>query len=115
MYQRKFTKRFVRKESCLYQTLSGKEDHMGAGKNLVALAVAVATLVAPLAAQAAQPRHYHWRYAHRPLPAGYYNPGYYGYGSGYGTGWRRRSNARGWDNTCLDLPWLPSEFACSAK
>jgi hypothetical protein len=88
---------------------------MGAGKYLVALAVAVATLVAPLAAQAAQARHYNWRYAHRPLPAGYYNPGYYGYGYGYGSGWRRRSNARGWDNTCLDLPWLPSEFACSAK
>ena len=83
---------------------------MGTGKYLVALAVAVATLVAPLAAQAAQARHYHWRYAHRPHPAGYYNPGYYGYG--YGSGWRRRSNAQGWDPGCLNLPGVPSEFAC---
>jgi hypothetical protein len=113
MYQQKFTKRFVRNQVLLPRTLSGKENYMGAGKNWVALVLAVAMLVAPLAAQAAQARHYNWRYAHRPLPAGYYNPGYYGYG--YGSGWRHRSNARGWDNTCLDLPWLPSEFACSAK
>jgi hypothetical protein len=30
-------------------------------------------------------------------------------------GWRLRSNARGWDNTCFDLTYLPSEFACSAN
>jgi hypothetical protein len=28
-------------------------------------------------------------------------------------GWRHRS--RGWDNTCLNLAYLPSEFACDAK
>jgi len=27
-------------------------------------------------------------------------------------GWRYRSNI-GWDNTCLNLDYLPSEFACS--
>jgi hypothetical protein len=30
-------------------------------------------------------------------------------------GWRHRDNARGWDNTCLNLAYLPSEFACDAK
>ena len=95
---------------------------MLASKKLVALAAALAVLAAPLPGAAAQTRTYHRHYAYRhayrpayrPLAAGYWNyPGYYGYG--YGTGWRHRSNARGWDNTCLDLPWLPSEFACSAK
>ncbi len=30
-------------------------------------------------------------------------------------GWRRRSNARGWDNTCLSGSGLPSMYACSAR
>ena len=30
-------------------------------------------------------------------------------------GWRLRSNAKGWDNTCFNLDYLPSEFACSAR
>jgi hypothetical protein len=30
-----------------------------------------------------------------------------------GNGWRRRS--RGWDNSCLNVPYLTSEFACDAK
>ena len=29
-------------------------------------------------------------------------------------GWRLRSNATGWDNTCLNLDYLPSMYACSA-
>ncbi len=33
----------------------------------------------------------------------------------YPGGWRYRSTARGWDNTCLNVPWLASAFACSAK
>ena len=89
---------------------------MVTGKKLVALASALAILVTPLVGATAQTRTYHRHYAYRPAyrpyVAGYWNnPGYYG----YGTGWRLRSNARGWDNTCLDTPWLPSEFACSAK
>ena len=86
---------------------------MDAGKNFVALAAGLAILVTPLADATAQTRtyHRHYRPAYRPYPAGYWNyPGY-----GYGTGWRHRSNARGWDNTCINAPWLPSEFACSAK
>jgi len=92
---------------------------MVASKKLVALAAALAVLVTPLVGAAAQTRTYHRNYAYRPayrpLAAGYWNyPGYYG-GYGYDNGWRHRSNARGWDNTCINAPWLPSEFACSAK
>lgn len=89
---------------------------MLANKKFVALAAALAMLVTPVVGAAAQTRTYHRHYAYRPayrpLAAGYWNyPGYYA-----GTyGWRHRSNARGWDNTCIDAPWLPSEFACSAK
>jgi hypothetical protein len=28
-------------------------------------------------------------------------------------GWRLRNNAIGWDPSCLNLDYLPSEFACS--
>ncbi len=94
---------------------------MVANKKLVALATALAILVTPMVGATAQTRTYHRHYAYRPgyrpVPAGYWNYGL-GYGVGidwYGATWRRRTNARGWDNTCLDTPWLPSEFACSAK
>ncbi len=86
-------------------------------KKAVALAAALAMLVTPLVGAAAQTRPYHRHYAYgrvyRPLPTGYWNffPGI----DWYGTTWRRRSNARGWDNTCFSAPWLPSEFACSAR
>ena len=30
-------------------------------------------------------------------------------------GWRLRSSTKGWDNSCFNLDYLPSEFACSAK
>ena len=28
-------------------------------------------------------------------------------------GWRKRDNAVGWDNTCLNFDYLPSMYACS--
>jgi hypothetical protein len=91
---------------------------MLASKKMVALAAAFAVLATPLAGAAAQTRTYHRHYAYwphsRPYAARYLNyPA--GLGYGYGAGWRLRSNARGWDNSCIDAPWLPSEFACSAK
>ena len=30
-------------------------------------------------------------------------------------GWRLRTNATGWDNTCLNLDYLPSMYACSSR
>ena len=28
-------------------------------------------------------------------------------------GWRKRDGTIGWDNTCFNLPYLSSQFACS--
>ncbi len=30
-------------------------------------------------------------------------------------GWRLRTNATGWDNTCFNLDYLPSMYACSPR
>lgn len=30
-------------------------------------------------------------------------------------GWRLRDNAIGWDNSCFNLDYLPSQFACSGR
>jgi hypothetical protein len=30
-------------------------------------------------------------------------------------GWRFRSNAIGWDNSCFNLDYLPSMYACSSR
>jgi hypothetical protein len=30
-------------------------------------------------------------------------------------GWRHRNTARGWDNTCHNLPYMINMYACSAK
>ncbi len=30
-------------------------------------------------------------------------------------GWRLRDNAIGWDNSCFNLDYLPSQFACGAN
>ena len=81
---------------------------------LVALAAAFLMLVAPaLGARATSKakihhRHYVARQAYYAVPPAGYS------GVWYPPGWRHRSNAAGWDNTCLDVPWLLSQFACSA-
>jgi hypothetical protein len=86
---------------------------MGTKWKLVALAAAFSMLVAPVfgatAASKAKIHHRHYvaGQAYYPVPAGYH-------GVWYASGWRHRSNAIGWDNTCLDVPWLLSQFACSA-
>ncbi len=68
-----------------------------------------ALLAAPFpgmaSARTAYRRHSVQRTYRRPI-APYWRPG-------STAGWRWRSNY-GWDNTCLDVPWLASEFACSA-
>jgi hypothetical protein len=30
-------------------------------------------------------------------------------------GWRKWSGVIGWDNTCFNLDYMPSQFACSSK
>jgi hypothetical protein len=86
---------------------------MVGSKKAIALAATLAVFATPLVDAAAQTRthhrHYGYRPSYRPVPTGYRN-----YSGGYGyNGWRRRDNARGWDNTCINAPWLPSQFACS--
>ncbi len=89
---------------------------MSANRRLVALAAALSMLIAPAFGAMAEQKIHHRPFVDRqvyyPGPSGYY-AGYYGVPYTYG--WRRRSNAKGWDNTCFNLPWLPSEFACSAR
>ncbi len=82
----------------------------------VGLAVAVAMLVAPIFEAKAQTR------THTPKRYTAYRAPNYAPSSGPLTdgdwpegGWRYRPTARGWDNTCVNVPWLPSQFACSAK
>ncbi len=98
---------------------------MGANKKLIALASAFAILSATMLSAAADARSangYRY-YGDRPVYRGRY-AGYYPYPAGYPyyvapgwrpDGWRYRSNAKGWDNTCFNLPYLPSQFACDAR
>jgi hypothetical protein len=79
------------------------------------LAAALAVIAVPMIDAAAQSqKSTHQRHAaYRPL----YHPstGFRGCVDCYPDGWRLRSTARGWDNTCINASWLPSAFACSAK
>ena len=84
--------------------------------NWVGLAVAVAMLVTPIfeakaETRAGAPKRYSaYRAPNYALPPGALSDGDWQVG-----GWRYRPTARGWDNTCVNVPWLPSQFACSAK
>jgi hypothetical protein len=88
---------------------------MNASIRLAALAAAFAMSASPSVDAAAQSQQstYQRHAAYRP---------HYRRSAGssscidcYPSGWRYRSTARGWDNTCVNVPWLPSAFACSAK
>jgi hypothetical protein len=99
---------------------------MGANKKLAVLASAFGILSATMLSAAADARaaNGYRYYGERPVYRGGRYAGYYPYPAGYRfyvqpewrpDGWRRRSNAKGWDNTCLNVPWLPSQFACDAR
>lgn len=86
---------------------------MKASIKLAALAAAIAVIATPVVGVAAQSQkasqHRYAAYRHRPsIKSWRCNDCYPG-------GWRYRLTARGWDNTCVNVPWLPSAFACSAK
>ncbi len=81
-------------------------------KKLIGSAAAVAFFLAPLAGAGAQTRPYYPQYGYGPQ---YYGAPFGGFIDWYGTGWRRRDTMRGWDNTCLNVPWLPNQFACSPR
>ncbi len=82
-------------------------------KKLVAFAMGFAVVAALMfGTEAGAVTKAHRRYAvHRPI----YRPIYRPVWAADNSGWRYRSNARGWDNTCINVPWLPSQFACSAR
>jgi len=63
----------------------------------VALAILTAAVALSPSANAAARNYHHYRTQPIDVDRG---------------GWRLRSNAIGWDNTCFDLGYLPSEFAC---
>ena len=88
---------------------------MNAGIMPAALAAALAMIAAPMIDAAAQSQKVtHQRHAaYRPLDRP--SLGLWRCIDCYPDGWRYRSTARGWDNTCVNVPWLPSAFACSAK
>ncbi len=86
---------------------------MIASKKLIASAAAVAFFVAPLAGAIAQTRPYNGQYGYAARNYGAAPFG--GFIDWYGTGWRNRDTMRGWDNTCLNVPWLPNQFACSPR
>ena len=87
---------------------------MKAGRKFVAFAASFALIAAPLASAASagtkkHHRHHTKRQAGCPLRR-----------TAEGElvdcqGWRLRSNATGWDNTCFNLDYLPSQFACSSR
>ena len=80
------------------------------------LAVAVAMFVTPMFEAKAQTRN-HTLKRYSAYRAPHYAPssGRLTDGDWRAGGWRYRPTARGWDNTCVNVPWLPSQFACSAK
>jgi hypothetical protein len=79
---------------------------MEINKKFVALAAAFAVLSAPVVSSAAEPvkrthyRHHAYRYVHHPVVVA------------NSDGWRKRDNAKGWDNTCINLPYLLDQYAC---
>jgi hypothetical protein len=107
---------------------------MRLSKTLAVFAACFGIFASPMLATATEAkikkhkRHYYARGAHYVRPhyvPRYVGPGYAGRTAyeTYGVtaegelvdknGWRLRDG--GWDNTCLNIPWLPSQYACSAK
>jgi hypothetical protein len=79
--------------------------------NLTVLTFSYSLLVVPVLNQEANAKT-KYRLHHRHLVSHHHHPRYVkpAYDS---SGWRHRT--RGWDNTCINLPYLASEFACDAK
>ncbi len=79
---------------------------MSANKQLVAFATAFAVLAASVSGAAAETTAHRQHYMNRPQ----YPP----VRVATANGWRHRT-VRGWDNTCIDVPWLANMWACGAK
>ncbi len=92
-----------------------KGDAMSVNGKLVALTGAFALLAAPLFGAAAETgsktHHRHFLNKARGCPVRQIADG----SLVDCRGWRKWSGSIGWDNTCFDLDYLPSEFACSSS
>jgi hypothetical protein len=89
---------------------------MSISKKVVAFASGFVMLSAPFFGAAAEAKtktkhHHHWHIAQK-----YAQPQYRRSVDGDlidSQGWRLRDGT--WDNTCFNLDYLPSQFACSAR
>ena len=79
---------------------------MSAQRKFVAIATSLAMLAASTSGVAAEKRIHH----HRLVYKAHHTMRYAG-----DSGWRHRNNARGWDHSCIDVPWLSNMEACSAR
>jgi hypothetical protein len=94
---------------------------MRMSNKLVVIVSGLAIFAAPLLSAAAQARtrtkhnHYRHHYVRTPQARGYYES-FLQTPNGElidRQGWRYHNGS--WDNTCLNVPWLPAQYACSAK
>ncbi len=90
---------------------------MSSGNRLVAVAAGFAILAAPLFGTADAAKNkikvHHQHYVHR---SGGCPVRQIADGSLVDChGWRKWSGSIGWDNTCFNLDYMPSEFACSSR
>jgi hypothetical protein len=87
---------------------------MSLGKNLVTLA-ACAIFAVPACANASdrRPPAYYPHYIRKAFRC----PIYRNADGNLITcdGWRLRNTMKGWDHSCIDLFYLPSQFACSSQ
>ncbi len=85
---------------------------MNMSKKLAAFATGFALLMAPLTGAAANKLH-HRHFAQRTVGCPVHR---IADGSLVDChGWRKWSGSIGWDNSCFNLDYLSSEFACSSR
>src|SRR5262245_49139574 len=88
-----------------------KRKTMSTNSGIVIVVACCAIFASPLNAGASEHRTKHHRHFAKKL----YNPSPRRTTEGEQAdknGWRKRDNA-GWDNSCINLPYLPSQYACS--
>ena len=88
---------------------------MGISNRLVVITVSFAMIGAPLLTYAAEAKP---KTHHRPVVAKAHSCPLRRTAEGELVdcqGWRLRSSTIGWDNTCFNLDYLPSQFACSSN
>jgi hypothetical protein len=82
-------------------------------REVVVLAGCIALLVAPAPGFAEGVKRHHRHFARKPVSCPVHR-------NAEGElvdcqGWRKRDIVIGWDNSCFNLDYLPSMYACSAR